>query len=329
MKKPVDGLVRWTSLLILFLPSLAGCIFITGDFNPLSSRPQPLEEHVVAGEGRAKIVLLDISETITSESSTGALGIRPRESTVARVEEVLRQAGDDDKVKGLVVRINSPGGTVTASDIIYERLRRFQQDHPMPVMAQLMDIAASGGYYTALAADEINATPTTVTGSIGVVFYDVSVEGLLDKLGVRNQTVRTGAMKDIGSPLRNMTPEERKVLQALLDQMQVRFLGLVRTRRTKLTNEGAARIADGRVLSADQALELGLVDRIAYLDETIERTKTLAQVSEARVVLYRRPDEFAENIYSRGPATVPQVNLLNVNFDPLLRSPQFLYMWLP
>ncbi len=332
MRRAYHGLRRLdglnASLLTFLCAFCSGCVFITGDFNPLSTRPQPLEEHVVAGSGKAKIVMLDIANTITSEESEGALGINKEESTVARVEAVLQQAGEDDDVCALVVRINSPGGTVTASDIVYEQLRRFRNEHHVPVIAQLMDMAASGGYYSALAADEIVANPTTVTGSIGVVFYGVSFEGLMDKIGVRNQTVRTGSMKDIGSPLRTMTPEEKKVLQTLLDQMFARFIGLVRSRRPKLTPEGEARISDGRVLSAEQALDLGLIDRIAYLEDTLSRAKTLAKVPEASVVMYRRPDEFSDTIYARAP-TAQQINLLNVNLHPLLQSPQFLYMWLP
>jgi len=307
-----------------------GCVFITGNLDPFSRQAKPLSEHVIAGEGRPKILLVDIARVISAEPEEGTLGLTRRESVVARLESELRLAAEDDKVKGVIVRINSPGGTVTASDIIYDRITRFKAEHQVPVVAQLMDVAASGGYYVALAADEIIAHPTTVTGSIGVIFQGISLEGLLDKLGVRNQAIKTGDKKDIGSPLRIMTAEERALIGAILNDMQLRFLGLVRQRRTTLTPDGERLIADGRILSASQALELGLIDRIGYLDDAIERTKALAHVPEARVVIYRRPEESAETVYARAATSAaPQINLVNVDFNGLLKSPEFLYLWMP
>ena len=208
-----------------------GCILVSGEVNPFSRRPSPLEEHVVLGEGNDKVLLLDISGTITSEEERGALGIGREQSTVSRVEAELERAGKDDRIKALLLRINSPGGTVTASDILYRRITRFREERKIPVVAQLMDVAASGGYYVALAADEIVAHPTTITGSIGVLFTSFNVQGLLGKVGVENQTVKTGEKKDIASPLRKMTPEERAILERLIGEMQSRFVGLVRERR--------------------------------------------------------------------------------------------------
>ncbi|MGH7787699.1 MAG: signal peptide peptidase SppA [Candidatus Binatia bacterium] len=322
-----------TSLLLTALLAVgaSGCVFITGDFDLFSRRQQPLEERVVSGSGDAKILLLDISGAITSEEGRGSFGLRGEESTVARVEAELQRAADDDQVRAIVLRINSPGGTVTASDIIYDRLMRFRAERSVPILVQMLDVAASGGYYVSLAGDEIVASPTSVTGSIGVIFTNISVAGLLDKLGVHDQTVASGTMKDIGSPLRTMTPAERAVLQSLIGDMQTRFVGLVRERRPTLTAEMNATMVDGRVFSADQALGGGLVDAIGYLDGTIERAKQRAGVSEATVIRYRRADEHGDNLYARsaqGPP-VSQVNLFNVELDPLSRAPNFLYLWTP
>jgi len=193
----------------------------------------------------------------------------------------------------------------------------------------VLDVAASGGYYAALAGDEIIASPTTVTGSIGVIFTSVSLEGLMDKVGVRNQTVASGKMKDIGSPLRTMTPAERQVLESLIGDLQQRFVSLVRERRPHLTDQMNADMVDGRVFSAQQALAGGLVDNIGYLDGTIERAKLLAGLREATVVRYRRSDESGETIYSRASVGPPQVNLLNLNFESMPHTPNFLYLWSP
>jgi len=194
----------------------------------------------------------------------------------------------------------------------------------------LLDMATSGAYYIALAADEIVAAPTSVTGSVGVVMYNINVSGLMEKIGVADQTIKAGERKDIGSPLRKMTPEEERILQTVLNRMQDRFLGLVRERRSGLTADGIKLISDGRILTADQALQLGLVDRIGYLQDTIDGAERRAGVSQARVITYGRPEEFAENIYSGAPAGPPQMNFINFDFGGLhAMTPQFLYMWLP
>lgn len=320
--------------MLLMLWCLPGCVLITGEFNPFASKPEPLEEHVVSGHGSAKVLLLDVSRIISGEDEEGAFGIKRRESTTARVRQELEQAGKDDRVRAVVLRINSPGGTVTASDIVFQEIMRFKAERHVPVVAQMLDMATSGGYYVALAADEIVASPTTVTGSVGVVMYGVNLSGLMEKLGVTNQTLKAGERKDIGSPLRRMTPEEQRILQDVLNQMQQRFLGLVQTQRPNLAETAMQTISDGRILSADQALQAGLVDRIGYLDDTLQLAKQRAGVSDARVVLYRRPDDYAENIYStaavRAPLASMQMNLLNVNLSGLgLSTPNFMYMWLP
>ncbi len=322
-------LARLALLLVVLAMALPGCVFVTGDVNPFSRRPKPLEERVVSGEGRAKLLILDISGLITSEERSGTLGIGARESTISRVEAELQRAARDKQVTGLIVRVNSPGGTVTASDIVYERLMRFKAEQAVPVVAELMDLATSGGYYTALAADKIIAHPTTVTGSIGVVFSSISAAGLLDKIGVRDQTVTTGEMKDIGSPLRTMTPKERQVLETMLGDMHERFVSLVRERRPNVTEEMETVMIDGRVFGAQQALAGKLIDRIGYLEDAIELAKQQAGVQQAKVVMYRRPDEFSSSVYSRAAPGPAQVNLINIDLAPLLGTPQFLYLWMP
>jgi protease-4 len=316
-------------LVALLAFSASGCVFITGDLDPFDQRPQPLEERVVSGSGDDKILLMDVSGVITSEERGNTFGLRREESTVARVEAELEAAAENDDIVAVVLRVNSPGGTVTGSDIIYDSLMRFKTESGVPLVVQMMDVATSGGYYVALAGDTIVASPTSVTGSIGVLFTSVSLEGLLDKIGVRNQTVTSGNMKDIGSPLRTMTPAERQVLQSLIGDMQQRFVGLVRERRPNLTEEMKAEMIDGRVFSAQQALTGGLVDDIGYLDATIERTRQRAGVREATVIRYRRSDEYTEGLYAGGSLGAPQVNLFNVNLEPLPRTPSFLYLWAP
>jgi protease-4 len=327
---PVMRCFRWWHVVGVLLWFLPGCVFLTGNFNPFSSAPQGLEEHVVSGEGGAKVLLIDISRVIGSQEEEGTFGIKRRDSTTARVQEELQKAAQDDRVRAVVLRINSPGGSVTASDVLYHQLMEFKQQRHVPLVAQLLDMATSGGYYVALAADEIVASPTTVTGSVGVVMYGLNLTGLLEKLGVKDQTLKAGQRKDMGSPLRQMTREEAQILQSILAQMHERFLSIVRERRPAMTPETLQTIADGRVLTADQALQAQLVDRIGYLQDTIDATTRRAGLTQARVVLYRRPDEFAENIYSRAPVGPAQVNLVNIDLGGLGSvMPQFMYLWPP
>ncbi|MBW2233514.1 MAG: signal peptide peptidase SppA, partial [Deltaproteobacteria bacterium] len=229
---------------------------------------------------------------------------------VARVEAELQLASADPEVKAVIIRINSPGGTVTASDILYHRIMRFKKQRDVPVIALLVDMGTSGAYYAALAADEIIAHPTTVTGSIGVVMHSINLVGLMDKLGVHDQTVKTGAKKDIGSPLRDMTADERTLLESVLDDMQSRFMALVRERRTGLSEEAQREIADGRIFSAARAKDIGLVDRIGYLDDTVALAEQMAGLPESRLIMYRRPDEMSETAYSRAAAQPSVINLI-------------------
>lgn len=328
MHSPLIAAARHTMLLAAL--ALPGCAFVVADLNPFAARPQALEEHVVEGEGKAKILVVDVSHVISDEERGGTLGIGKEESVVARVTEELRQAGDDDRVQAVVLRINSPGGTVTASDTLYHVIRDFAAKKPVPVVAQLMDLGTSGAYYAALATDEIVAQPTTVTGSIGVVMVSVNLEGLLNKIGVKNQTLKAGTFKDIGSPLRPMTQEERQILQSVLDDMRGRFVQLVRERRPQANAEMFANVTDGRIITAGQALQAGLIDRIGYLDDAITVAKQRAGLTEARVVLYRRGNEFSENIYSKAGAAPAQVNLINFDLSALAgRGPAFMYLWQP
>lgn len=321
---------RARALLIAVLPLLSGCVLVTGSFSLFDTKPQPLEERVVSGEGTAKILLLDISDVITTSGDRDALGFRSSESTLARVEAELDRASKDEDVKAVVVRVNSPGGTVNASDSIFHRLLQFKESKGVPVVAHFMDVAASGGYYVALAADEILASPTTVTGSVGAVVYSVNVRQLMATIGVENQTIKSGTMKDIGSPLRPMTPDERAVLQSVIDGMRNRFVALVQERRPNVTADGLETIADGRVFGADQALLIGLVDRIGYLGDAIDVAKRRAGVGTARVVMYRRPREYSETIYSGAGVPPVEVSLLRVGAGgPSIPGPSFLYMWAP
>jgi protease-4 len=309
----------------------AGCVIVVGSpLGMLGRGKQPLQERVVEGEGRDKILLVDVSGIISDVPSSRAFGLVEEESTVGRLEAQLAKARDDDRVRALVVHVQSPGGGVTASDILYGELRRFAREEQIPVVAALGNLATSGGYYTALAADRIVAHPTTVTGSIGVIMMNLNVEGLLGKLGVEDATVKAGDHKDLLSPLRRADPVERAIVQDVLDAMHRRFVSIVRERRPGLATERVAIITDGRIFDAQTALDLGLVDAIGDLTAAVDLAKELAQVETARVVRYGRGSETPETLHARAAGSERPSLLaeLLAGAGPDV-GPRFFYLWAP
>jgi protease-4 len=309
------------------LLAMSGCSLITLDFQP---KIRPLEEETVEGKGSSKILLLDLSGVLSEDLPSFSLGApAPRVPLLARVREELEKAEKDDRVRALIVRINSPGGTITASDVLYHELLAFKERRKVPVIAAIMDVGASGGYYAALAADTIVANPTTVTGSIGVVMVTVNAQGLMEKIGVAPLAIKSGPMKDAGSPFRSLTEPERAVFQSIIDEMYGRFVGLI-VKARKLPEDRVRAAADGRVYTAEQALRLGLVDRIGYLEDVVRLAKERASLTEARVVMYHRPKEYRANIYSATPAPSTAESTL-AQFAAALGGggPRFLYLWWP
>jgi protease-4 len=318
---------RLVAFVLAGLFTLSGCSLLTIDLQP---KIKPLEEETVEGKGASKIVLLDLSGMLSEDLPTLSLGAPPpRVPLLARVREELSKAEKDDRVRALIVRINSPGGTITASDVLYHELLAFKARKKVPVIAAIMDVGASGGYYAALAADTIVVNPTTITGSIGVVMVTVNAHGLLEKIGVTPLAIKSGPMKDAGSPFRALTDPERAIFQGIIDDMYGRFVSLIVQSR-KLPEDRVRALADGRVYTADQALRHGLVDRIGYLEDVVALARERARLTEAKVVMYHRPKEYRTNIYSTTPAPSGAESTL-AQFAAALGGggPRFLYLWWP
>ncbi len=306
---------------------LTGCISM-----PVISPIEPLEERVLEGEGRDKIAVIDISGLIVDKDEQNIFGAVTAPRVTARVREELDMAASDSGVKALLLRINSPGGSVTTSDIIYHELMSFKEETGIPVVAEMMEVAASGGYYIALAADTIYAHPTTVTGSVGVIAFKADITGLLRKIGISDATIKSGSKKDIGSPLRKMTGEERAILKGVIDSMHARFTGLIRERRPQITDKDFLLITDGRVFTSEEALGLGLIDSIGYLSDAAEAVKEAAGIEEARLIAYSRPSSYKANIYSGNTQSAGvSLKLLNIDAASLLGSTgvNFMYLWMP
>jgi protease IV len=309
--------------LLLAILSVSGCSVVSIDLTP---RVRPLEESTVEGTGSGKVLLIDLSGVLAEEPII-TLESRPQVPLLARVREELEKAEADDQVRAVVLRINSPGGTVTASDVLFHEITRFKERRKVPVVASILDVGASGGYYVALAADRIFAHPTTVTGSIGVLMLTVNASGLLEKIGVSASYVTSGAFKDMGSPFRALRPEERALFQDLIDGFYGRFVGLVAQSR-KLDEARVRAFADGRIYTAGEALSLGLIDQVGYLEDAIAAARSAAGLTEARVVIYHRPRQYRATIYSSTDAPPVSAGLPDLA-RMVVSGPRFLYLWWP
>lgn len=309
----------------LFLAPLhAGCITIN-----LPPGPSALQEYKVGGTGKDKVLLMQVSGVISSESREG---FYTYPSLIATIKEELGKAAKDERVKAIVLRINSPGGTVTASDVIYHELKSFKVARNIPIVASIMDVGASGGYYIASAADVVMVHPSSVTGSIGVIMLTVNARGLLEKVGVEANAVTSGPRKDMGSPFRPMLPEERAIFQSVIDSFYQRFLQVVHEGRPNLTPDQIKKLADGRIYSGEQAKASGLVDDVGYLEDAIDAAKKKAGLTDAKVVTYRRAGEYQNNVYSQMFGTGSGLNALaNLDLLSLVHggTPQFMYLWMP
>lgn len=308
-------------LLFIFFLASVGCTFLSVN---LVAPVEPLKEKRIAGHGKDKILLVDVSGVISGEEE--GLGGEP--GLVERIKEELTKASKDDRIKAIILRIDSPGGTVTASDIIYNEIMRYKEKNGVKVIASIMDLGASGAYYIAQSADRIVAHPTSVVGSIGVIMIKVDIGGLLEKIGVDAKPIKSGDKKDMGSPFRPLTPEEQEIFQSIIDDMYERFLSvIVKGRGVEL--ERLKKIADGRIYTAGQAKSMGLIDGIGYLEDTIEATKMEAGIDDASVVVYYRPSSYKNNIYSK--ISGERADLVGIGSREIrdMIRPRFMYLWLP
>ena len=293
--------------LLLTLPACAPKLKIFA-----SQATEPLKEFVVDGEGEGKVALINLRGFLSSQPKTGILRAQP--SQVQELVNALRIAEEDDEVKAVVIGIDSPGGTTTASDILYHEILEFKDRTGKKVVAAMFDVAASGGYYAALPADWIMAHPTTITGSVGVIFLRPKLDGLMDKVGVDVEVSKSGRDKDMGSPFRATTAEEEALFQGIIDDFAARFHALVARHRT-LSDQQMETVRTARVFTASQARQIGLIDQIGYIQDAFAKARTLAGLPEdARVVTYRRETYPNDNPYNTLDSADPtKLNMLGVD----------------
>jgi protease-4 len=230
--------------------------------------------------------LLPQRQPLAFGAKVGVIEIEGTMLTGTPVVEEIREFAKDSGIRAIVLRIESPGGVVAAAQEIYDELVRVRE-RGKPIVASMGGIAASGGYYVACAADSIVANPGTLTGSIGVIMSLPNAEELLRKIGLSYEVIKTGKYKDTGSFSRPMTPEERALLQDMLDDVHDQFVTVV-SRERNIDKDVVAKFADGRVMSGRQALELGLVDRLGGYRDAVLLAGRLAGIEGEPVVVKPR-----------------------------------------
>lgn len=290
---------------------------------------QDVEDSKISGSGESRIALINIDGVIVENGSSGGLGGVSEEMTSARkIKKVLRQAANDPKVKILLIRVNSPGGSAVASEEIYKELSDFKRKTGMQIVVYFSDIAASGGYYVSMAADKIVANPSSITGSIGVIISYLNFSDLAQKYGVEMIVYKSGSHKDIVSEFRKPTDEEKAIIQSVVNDSYDNFVKAVSDGR-HLPESRVRELADGRIYSSKQAVNLQLVDSLGTFEDAISTARKMAGLSEASVIEYGRPgffEAFVGNIAGKfNLSLLPNFG----NYFNLQPGPRILYLYSP
>lgn len=289
-----------------------------------------------ATERSPKVAMIDINGTLASFATGGLIpvGGNPVDDLVAR----LNKAAQDPEVRAVVLRVNSPGGTVAASETMYEEIRDFRRRSGKPVVVSMAEVAASGGYYISLGADRILAQRSSVTGSIGVVFQTFNVSDGMARWGIASRAVISRPNKDLANPFEPPVEEHYAILQGLVDDFYEQFRGLVAERRPGIETGDMDLVTDGRVFSGERALELGLIDELGNLSDAFKAAKSLAGVERGQLVKYHAEGRRPNSAYAMAPAlergvephTGAQINLMQLNLGAEWgASSGFYYLWTP
>jgi len=302
---------------------------VTADVLP--KRNQSPVEAMPVGRRHAvgpKIALVDVDGLLLNQNMTGPYS--QGDNPVDAFREKLDAVAADPDVCAMVLRINSPGGGVTAVDIMWQELQRYRDQCHKPVVACLLDHGCSGAYYLATASDLIVAHPTTVTGGIGVVLNLFNMQDLMGMFNIASQSIKSGKNIDMGSLTASLPAESKKWLQDMADEFHHRFRVIVQRQRPAVDTSNETTF-DGRIFTAHQALERKLIDRIGYLDDAVNEARRLANQGDAQLVLYHRPSDVARTPYAVTPNLPLQASLFPVNLPGVerCRLPSFLYLWQP
>ncbi|HWE93994.1 MAG TPA: signal peptide peptidase SppA [Tepidisphaeraceae bacterium] len=320
---------------------LAGCGVPSLLITPVGNTNELNETEVAPGKGWSpgKVAIVEVEGMLVNAKSGGLL--QPTENSLSLFTQELELAEKDSSVKAVVLRVNSPGGTVSASDAMYQILRRFKEKTKKPVVASIQEVGASGAFYVSCAADKVYAQPTSIVGSIGVIFESLEFSGTLDKLGAHAWALTSGPLKEMGSPFKPLEPRERVVMQEMVDEYFTRFVEVVRSNRP-IKEPVAANLAtykshdyagdfSGRVFSGEEGKRRGLIDETGLLNDAIDAAKALANSPDAKVIMYKRPYGYSGSIYASGAIPPPKANITTIDVPGAASfvPAGFYYMWRP
>jgi protease-4 len=277
------------------------------NYRPLGPKAPRFDEATVVdatGSSSDKIALIPLHGIISS-SMEGALG----GSMVEDIKIALQQAAEDSNVKAIVLDVDSPGGEVTASDVIYNAVKSVRDKSHKPVVVYMDSLAASGGYYVSCAGSHIIANETTLTGSIGVIIETLNYQQLMGKIGVDTVVFKSGKMKDMLSGSRTMTDEEKQYIQGLVMQTYDKFVGIVATERKLDVEKLKSGIADGRVISGKDAVGEKLIDGLGQIEDAYEKAKNLGHAPGAAVIRYESAFRFGKLLKLLGKTEVPKIEV--------------------
>ncbi|MBP8083742.1 MAG: signal peptide peptidase SppA [Spirochaetes bacterium] len=313
-------------LSIILLLSATGCISIS-----TARGLQPYRENIIRNGAESKILVIHIDGVISDSISNGnPFNSSEKIPLTARIKEQLDCAEKDKNIKALILMIDSPGGEVTTCDIIHHEIIQFKKRTSIPVTVLMGSMAASGGYYLAMTGDKVMAHPTTITGSIGVLISKLSMKQLMGKIGIEDETVKSGANKTMGSFFKNMTEEEKQLFQEIVDAMYEGFLKVILDSRKDLKEQELRKVADGRIFIAKDALKYGLIDGIGYFNDAVASAEKSAGIENAKIITYVRPDSYRPNVYAGASVTNEgTINVLSIDMD-LFSSKfgtRFMYLW--
>ena len=321
----------WVFIIILFLLLAGSLVMNMGLFFSLLAGSSgmasteavdefpKLTETWSYGKGTIKAVRITANGPLMRTANEGLFA---KKDKIDEILSQIRTAGNDPQVRAIVLEVNSPGGAITPCDEIYHSLKEFKNSHPdRKIVVFMKSLAASGGYYIAMAVDHIVAEPTTLTGSIGVIMQTLNWKAFSEKIGVTDTTIKSGKNKDLLNPFKEVNEEQVALLQEGVDALHTRFVGIVQTNRN-LNSKDMIELADGRIFTAEKALQKKLIDSIGYWDDVMNVTKKLCKTEEVKFVRYEKKKGFMD-IFAEASQPIDLRSFF------ARRSPEILYLWQP